>query len=144
MKEKISKYFFVVLQIGLGILFIYASYYKIVSPGGFAHQIYNYKLLPPSLINPVALVLPWVQLLCGLGLLINRWTLGASFLVVLMILVFQFGLASALIRDLNIACGCFKTGGSPATWWTFARDSLLLFSALLQYGYRAKKWNSKI
>lgn len=118
-----------ILRLGLGLLFIGASFYKIIDPGSFAHQIYNYKLLPAWAVNPAALVLPWLQLLCGLGLVLNRFTKGASALILLMMLSFQAALASALLRGLNITCGCFKAGGSAATWLTFARDFLILIIA---------------
>ena len=127
------KKFWTILRISVGAIFIYASYYKIVSPGAFAHQIYNYKLIPLSLINPIALILPWFQFFCGVALILNQLTLGASLGIVLMLATFQFAMASALVRGLNISCGCFKSGGSPATWWTFARDSLILFVALFEF-----------
>jgi len=118
-----------VLGVSLGIVFAAASYYKILSPGAFAHEIYNYKILPPWAINPVAMTLPWVQLFCGIALIANRYSRGAGLLVFLMLFAFQGALASALLRGLNISCGCFKSGGEAATWWTFARDSGLLLAA---------------
>lgn len=124
------KNFWMVVRIAIGVLFVAASYYKILSPGAFAHQIYNYKILPSVLINPVALTLPWLQFFCGLALIFNWATAAASTFVTLMVAVFQLALASALIRGLNIACGCFKSGGSPATWLTFARDTVLFLFCL--------------
>ena len=132
------KYFWSLLRISLGIIFIYASYYKITSPGAFAHQIYNFKLLPPWAINPIAITLPWLQFFCGIALIINKGAKGASFCILVMLVVFQSAIASALFRGLNIACGCFKSGGSSATWWTFGRDSLFLLLAGLQF-WRAMK-----
>lgn len=123
--------FFTLLRLAIGGMFIYASYYKIVSPGSFAHQIYNYKILPPWAINPLALTLPWLQLLCGVALILHRGALAASMLVTGMLLVFQAAVFSALIRGLNISCGCFESGGSPATWLTFARDFLFVLAAVL-------------
>jgi len=124
--------FFFCLRIGLGVLFIAASYYKIMSPGAFAHQIYNYKILPIWMINPIGITLPWIQFFCGWALLLNKGTKGASLLLMLMLAVFQMALASALLRGLNISCGCFKSGGEVATWWNFARDFGLLGLAALQ------------
>jgi hypothetical protein len=100
--------------------------YKIASPGAFAHEIYNYKILPPWAINPVALTMPWIQLFSGLCLILNRGARAGGVLILGMMIAFQIALASALIRGLNISCGCFKSGGSPATWLTFGRDFLLL------------------
>ena len=121
-----------ILRVGLGALFIGASGYKIGSPGDFAHQINNYHLLPPWAVNPAAIVIPWLQLLCGVALITNRLSRGASVLIVLMMAAFQAAVASALLRGLNISCGCFRAGGSSATWATFARDSLILIAAIVQ------------
>jgi hypothetical protein len=120
------------LRVALGTIFVVASFYKILSPGAFAHQIYNYHLLPPMLINPVAMTLPWLQLFCGIALIFNRWPKGASLWILLMMAVFQVALASALIRGLDISCGCFKSGGAKATWLTFARDFCVFVAAFAQ------------
>ncbi len=126
MKPSLKYGFGIVLRLVLGAMFVYASYYKIMSPGAFAHQIYNYKLLPIWAINPIALTLPWLQFLCGLALIFNRGALAASLIITGMLLVFQVALFSALLRGLNISCGCFKSGGAPATWLTLGRDFLLV------------------
>jgi uncharacterized membrane protein YphA (DoxX/SURF4 family) len=131
---------FQLVRLAFGALFIYASYYKILSPGAFAHQIYNYKILPPWAINPIALTLPWLQLFSGVALILNRGARAASFIISSMLFVFQVAMVSALVRKLNISCGCFKSGGSPATWWTFARDfSLFFFSLVLAWNTFQKK-----
>jgi hypothetical protein len=124
------------LRIGLGLLFIGASYYKILSPGAFAHEIYNYKILPPWIINPMAITMPFVQLFCGLALVFDKGAKGASLLIWLMLLTFSAAIASALLRGLNIACGCFKSGGSPATWLTFGRECLFLALAAINLKYQ--------
>lgn len=122
MKKQHIDWLWEALRWSLGVVFVAASFYKIVSPVSFAHQIYNYKILPVWAINPVALTLPFIQLLCGLALLANKGTRGAAFLLSLMMAAFQAAVASALVRGLNISCGCFKSGGSPATWLTVLRD----------------------
>ncbi|MCB4756115.1 MAG: DoxX family protein [Elusimicrobia bacterium] len=120
------------LQLGLGTLFLFSSFYKIASPSTFAHQIYNYKILPAWGINPLAILLPWVQLFCGLALLINKGSKGASLILAPMMLTFQIALASALLSGLDISCGCFRSGGDPATWLTFGRDTVIFtLTALL-------------
>lgn len=124
-----KNWFWILLRITLGVVFVAASFYKILSPGAFAHQIYNYKILPSWSVNPVALTLPWVQLLCGLCLVFNRLALAAGTLIVCMMFVFQVALFSALLRGLNISCGCFKSGGAPATWLSFGRDFVLFASS---------------
>jgi len=121
----------IALRIILGLLFIGASLYKIKSPASFAHEIYNYHILPPWAVNPMAIVLPWIQLFAGLALLTNRLKNGAVLLLFAMMIVFQVAVGSALLRGLNISCGCFKSGGNPATWLTFGRDFLIFAGCAL-------------
>jgi putative oxidoreductase len=131
MKILSMKNFWLALRLSLAGIFIFSSLYKIGSPADFAHQIYNYRILPPWAINPLANILPWFQLLCGLGLLWPRFSQGAALSICGMMLVFQAALGSALMRGLNISCGCFNAGGGPATGLTFLRDFLILCLAVL-------------
>lgn len=125
MRNLKAEYFWIFVRLGLGGIFVYASLYKIVSPGSFAHQIANFHMLPSIVINPMAIVMPWLQLLCGLGLIFKRNLMGSSLAIFAMLVVFQIAVASALIRGLDFSCGCFESGGSPATWLIFSRDTII-------------------
>jgi hypothetical protein len=125
-KELKIFYFWTVIRVILGAMFIYASLYKIASPGDFAHQIYNYQIVPVWMINPMAVVLPWLQFFCGLAWVLGVFGRGAGFWLAGMMIVFQMAVASALVRGLDVACGCFEAGGSAATWWIFFRDTTIL------------------
>ena len=52
----------------IGIVLIYASYYKIIDPGSFAKSIWYYHMVPGALINLMALVLAWLELIVGVAL----------------------------------------------------------------------------
>ena len=127
------EYSWVIVRLVLGFIFVYASFYKMASPGAFAHEIANFHLVPGWAINPMAIVLPTLQLICGLALVLNRGTKGASFLIFSMMIVFQIAVASALVRGLNISCGCFESGGDPVTWWNFLRDTSILLLAVAYF-----------
>ena len=70
-----------VVRLVVGVVFIYASYYKIVEPASFARSIWYYHMVPGSLINLMALFLPWLELVCGLCLILGVWYRGAIVLV---------------------------------------------------------------
>jgi hypothetical protein len=61
----------------IGVVLIYASFYKIIDPGAFARSIWFYHLVPGNLINLMALILPWLELLCGLALIFGIYYRGA-------------------------------------------------------------------
>ncbi len=96
------------LRIGLGLLFIYASLDKVWNPGLFAKAVSNYRILPVPLLHITAIILPWVELLSGLALVINRYPRAANILIGSMTLTFTLAIISAMMRGLDFNCGCFS------------------------------------
>ncbi len=103
------------VQIALGVLFVAAALPKIVDPPSFAHMIYNYKIIPWALINPMALFMPWLELLCGLALILGIWKGAARTLIAGMLLVFILAISINLARGNAIDCGCFNVSASNKT-----------------------------
>lgn len=99
------------LRIILGAIFIYAAAGKILYPADFAEAIANYQLMPIKTTNLIAIILPWVELLAGLLLFNGFKTQSANLILFLCLCVFSFGALSALIRGLDINCGCFTEAG---------------------------------
>ena len=60
-----NKYVILGIRLLLGFVFIYASIHKIAHPADFAQDIYNYRMMPHWTINFMALVMPWLELFCG-------------------------------------------------------------------------------
>ena len=58
-----------VFRLILGMTFMAASFYKIIDPASFAKSIWFYHMVPGSMINIMALILPWLELLCGVALM---------------------------------------------------------------------------
>jgi uncharacterized membrane protein YphA (DoxX/SURF4 family) len=95
------------VQIALGAIFVAAALPKIADPPSFAHMVYNYRILPAPLINITALLMPWVELLCGLALILGVWTRPARTILGLLLVVFVAAIAFNLARGNAIDCGCF-------------------------------------
>ncbi|HUF18814.1 MAG TPA: MauE/DoxX family redox-associated membrane protein [Thermoanaerobaculia bacterium] len=95
------------VQIALGVIFVAASLPKLVDPPSFAQMIYNYRLLPGPLVNPVALILPWIELLTGIALILGIWRRTAAVFIGAMLLVFIIGIGINLARNNPVNCGCF-------------------------------------
>jgi hypothetical protein len=49
----------------LGLTFLYASSYKILSTAEFAKIVYGYDLFPAALINLIAIIVPFMELIAG-------------------------------------------------------------------------------
>ncbi|MBW2102924.1 MAG: DoxX family membrane protein [Deltaproteobacteria bacterium] len=112
----------------LGAIFVYACTDKIADPQGFAEAVYNYQILPDSLINLTAIFLPWVEMVLGICLILGILREGTAILAVLLLLVFFGAVLFNLARGLDINCGCFDTspGGGVSMAWIVARDAIFL------------------
>lgn len=120
-----------ILRLIVGGVFVYASLDKIQNPQAFAQAISNYRILPYNLLHPIALFLPWLEMICGGALIIGFRQRAAAWLLALMTLIFIFGITSALSRGLDISCGCFHTeGGHGVGIDLLWRDALLMAGAL--------------
>ena len=135
MKSLLSNdYLVLAVRVFLGLLFIFASLDKIQHVDAFATSIANYKLLPSSLVLLSATILPWLELLCGFGMLFGILSRGSAFLAALMLAVFMVALVTALARGLDISCGCFTQDPEVGriSWGRMAEDlGLLALSAFL-------------
>ena len=135
------------VQIALGIIFVVAALPKIVDPPSFAHMVYNYKIMPWSLINPMALIMPWIELLCGLALILGIWTGTARTIVGGLLIVFVAAISYNLVRGNAIDCGCFDVSAAGKTAaerladmrFVILRDlGMLLMVAQLWYASRRR------
>ena len=95
----------------LGVTFVLAALPKIGDPPSLAKAIWAYQLVPALALNPMALVLPWLELLCGLALLAGVWVRAAALWVGALLLAFSLALAVNLAQHRPIDCGCFGTAG---------------------------------
>lgn len=124
-------------QIALGAVFVAAALPKLADPPGFAQAIWNYQLAPAWLVHPAALVLPWLELLCGLALCLGIWARAASAWLGTLLLVFVAALGINLARQHPVDCGCFHTAATTRTpverladmRWVILRDLGLLLLA---------------
>jgi len=106
---------------------------KIADPAGFAESVAAYRILPNFLINPFAMVLPWVEVFVGLSL-INRISVsGSALLAIVLSFVFLVAVISAMARGLDIECGCFTVAKSKVGWELIARDLILLGMSLVLF-----------
>lgn len=93
----------------VGVIFVYASLDKIAHPDQFARAVYNYKILPGPLINIFAIILPWMELFCGLFLILGLFAESSSLIISFLLVAFMIALSSSFLRGIDLACGCFST-----------------------------------
>jgi putative oxidoreductase len=117
------------LRIGLGATFVYAAAVKLPDMAAFAEDVANYRLLPAALVPAFGSSLVGVELLAGLALVAGVAARGAALVLSGLMLAFVGAVSQALLRGIDLRCGCFG-GAAPASWWTVGRDLLILAGAL--------------
>ena len=127
-----NKYLLLVCRIIIGFIFIYAGMEKISDPSGFARAINNYKLLPFSLINIAALILPWIEVTTGILLIFGIKVKENAFIISAMLGIFIIAIVISLFRGLNIDCGCFGTlSGTKVGIMKLIENTLMLLTGIL-------------
>jgi len=96
------------VRISLGGIFVISSLDKLADPGAFTMSILNYKIVGTLLATTTATILPSLELLCGLSLILGLYPRTSTLLITLMLIVFTVLIISALLRGLDISCGCFS------------------------------------
>jgi len=111
-------------------LWIVAALFKLADPATFARDIENYRILPALVAAGLAVYLPWFELVLGAGLWVPRLRQASRALSLALLVGFSLALLSALVRGLDINCGCFGAAGPDASAsWALARN--LVLTALL-------------
>ncbi|MFI5330571.1 MAG: MauE/DoxX family redox-associated membrane protein [Desulfobaccales bacterium] len=118
------------LRLALGCLFAYAGLIKLLDPRAFAHAIAQFGLAPDQLLPLLAVGLPALELLAGVGLIFERR--GSLTAIAILLGLFLLALSYAVWMEMDIDCGCFtveeinaKTGVKTAL-----RRDLFLAAAL--------------
>lgn len=132
-----------IVRLVAGGFFVYASLDKIIHPDEFAKIVHNYRVLPGGVINIFALFLPWLELFCGMALILGTRVKGAAAILAALLVVFIVAVTSAMVRGIKIDCGCFSTSGDGARkvgMPLLIEDIALLFMTLLVWAKGAGRW----
>lgn len=137
-------------QMALGLVFVVAALPKIADPPGFAKSIWMYQICPAWTIHPAALVLPWIELFCGMALCLGLWVRAATAMIAALLLAFTVAIVINLVQWHPVDCGCFTTEVIAKTVeermtdmrWAILRDLglLLLAVQILAASHRRPLW----
>jgi len=114
---------------------------QFASPMGFANDIDNYKILPWTISVGLAFYLPWLEIFCGLALIMRRLYLGGLSILTALISIFIVAAIAAKVRGLDITCGCF---GHASQHWNFPAHlalDLAILAALLALSFKVASGN---
>jgi len=140
-----------VMRLLLGGMFIWMGYQKIGHPIEFLKQVHLYHMLPQEpavFLNGTAIVLPWLEVVCGVALVAGIFVRGAVALIAIMLVVFTpaiFLRAMAVhtadgtaFFDIKFDCGC--GAGEVLVWQKLLENTGLWLAALLLLFSRSRRF----
>lgn len=114
----------------IGGVFIFASMNKVIYPAEFAETIASYQLVPYWGVNFSAAVLPWLEMVCGVLLVLGVRVKSAALIISLLLVAFTLAIAVNLARGTPIGCGCFSSLEDEMSLMTLLRDLIWLGMSL--------------
>ncbi|MBW2091671.1 MAG: DoxX family membrane protein [Deltaproteobacteria bacterium] len=130
-----SEYLSLALRLIVGFYFIYASMSKIPYPTQFAEAVAAYRVFPYWSIPLIAVIVPWLELICGLFLILGLMTRATAITIVLLFLSFNVLIGINVLRNAPITCGCFDTVGEPISWWKITKNTFWLILTVQVFFY---------
>jgi uncharacterized membrane protein YphA (DoxX/SURF4 family) len=128
-----NKYILIAFRLVVGGMFIWAGVSKIIDPLGFAQNIANYRVFSEGISFFLALVLPWIEVICGVFLILGIFRFASALLLSGFLVVFLVLITATLIRGIDIDCGCFGSLSGKVDYKLILTDSILLFFCLNIY-----------
>jgi uncharacterized membrane protein YphA (DoxX/SURF4 family) len=119
-------------RIAVATVFAVAAIGKIIDPAGFAETVSNYLVFPRWSWNTLALVVPMIEIVGAVGLLTGFKRRGATLVLAALTFGFLILIGSALMRGLDVNCGCFgSSSADPLSGYDFLADVGLLVAILV-------------
>jgi uncharacterized membrane protein YphA (DoxX/SURF4 family) len=133
----------------MGIIFVYMGLNKAVHPVDFLKVLREYNMVENHLLlNLIAAVLPWFEVLCGLLLLAGIAVRGSALLLVGMLVPFSMAIISRALAlhaagsipfcEIRFDCGC-GAGEVIVCHKLLENASLVFLSLLLLFG-NGNRW----
>src|SRR6266550_2140447 len=104
---------------------------SLADPAEFAHDINNFRILPWPISVALAFYLPWLEIFCGLALIVRYFYRGALAILMALILVFTLATIAAKVRGLDITCGCFGHATQHRSFPAHLMTNLAIIAALV-------------
>lgn len=114
------------LRVVLGALLVVTGLLKIGHAPDLAAAIAGFRLLPPPAIQPIAVILPFFEVLLGLYLFVGLFTRVAGWVAAAQFVLYGGAIASAVVRGIPANCGCFGPSDQATADWPHVAFDLAL------------------
>jgi uncharacterized membrane protein YphA (DoxX/SURF4 family) len=127
------------IRVLISVIFLWSGISKLIDPKSFAAIIDAYGLMPETWNMPLATILPLLEIIFGLGLLLDiRGSLaGITSLLILFMMILGYG----IWLGLDVDCGCFGLQNPEAKAFhslrpAFYRDFVMISGVVYLYFWR--------
>ena len=120
-----------IVRLALGLLLVVAGILKAHDgPVSTASSIAGYRILPPGIVAPFGVALPYAEIFLGAYLSLGFFTRAAAYVAAVQFIVFSVAIASLVVRNIPTDCGCFGSRiPTPPSWGHVAADVALAVAA---------------
>ncbi len=140
-----NRYVILAFRLVLGLTFLVSSFGKLVDIEHYSvAMVYNFDILPGPLAIGFGWALPFIELACGIGLLLGVLTRLSALGISLLSVSFFITKVILLSRGTDVECGCFGAIGSTmASWSIYLDPAILLMSVTVLFSSRpGRHWVS--
>ncbi len=121
----------------LGVLFIVTGALKVGHFDDLAASIAGYRIVPQAAIAPLAVLVPILEIGVGAYLFAGLLTRAAALLGGALFALYAGAIASAVVRQLPVNCGCFGPADRAQADWPHVALDLVLAIACVVVATRA-------
>ena len=127
-----NRYVVLLCRLIIAAFFLTSAYGKLVDIERYSvDAVYNFGILPMFLARPFGLIMPFIELLCALGLLFGVLTRLSALGIALMSVAFFIAKGIVLSQGRSIECGCFGAVVDTLASVTIFMDIPMMFIALI-------------
>jgi uncharacterized membrane protein YphA (DoxX/SURF4 family) len=127
-------------RILVGLAFVVAGSLKIKAGSQwFLKTLLAYDVVHGAIAVFISKSFPWIEVICGGLLVLGAFTSSVAVAGFIILLIFTSAIASAILRDKSIDCGCFgrSTKANQARWTLVYRNFALMGLLVLVYALGA-------
>jgi uncharacterized membrane protein YphA (DoxX/SURF4 family) len=99
----------------IGLILLSTGLHHASNPFVFLNSLLAYRILVGLAADILAMILPWLQITIGLFILLGYFMRSGLLLAAFLFGLFLIAQVSALVRGLEIDCGCFAGFEQPVS-----------------------------
>lgn len=115
------------LRVSAGLFFAAAGAMKAIEPHAFISAITAFALIPEPFVRVAAFAVITGEMFFGTLLMLGIAPRAAGMVLITAMVLFTAAIISALVRGIELSCGCFGAASADAIGpWTILRNALII------------------